>query len=203
MKQPTKTSFLLLAVLVFTAFSTSCKKDEDKASEEGVLRFRGFTNKDIIFYVGGEPADPSQLNMSKLLDFPEESWISADRYLGDYYRFVGDSVDIFHSHGPSIARYGYYFENDSMYLSYFDSWLQQELSFYDGIGSQARLERKHCLIYTRKMRENGTFQSGSGFNVNGYHYIEDLSQGLTHFDDLSDMGPNDTLIFFNQSQLFE
>jgi len=193
---------LPISILIGLLLLLSCEKDENNV-EDDVLQFSGYINRDIIFYVGGEPADPSQLDMSKLLDFPEESWISLERYRGDYYRFNGDSVDLYHSHSNSIQRFGYYFENDSLFLVRFDPWLQTEIAGYDAVGSESRLERKHCLVYARKMRENGTFESGGGFNVNDYYTIEDLQQNITPFQDLSEMGPNDTLIFYNQTQLFE
>jgi len=204
MRQLAKLPLLFFSIIFCTVSLNSCEKDDDdETSEDGVLRFRGFTNQDIIFYVGGEPADPSQLDMKKLLDFPEESWISYDRYRGDFYRFSGDSVDIYHSNDGDMTRYHFYFENDSLYLTHIDPWFQQEVTFYDGIGNEGELQRKHCLVYAKKKRDNGTFQSGGGFNVSDYYSIEDLPRNFTLFQDINEMGPNDTLILYNQSWLYK
>jgi hypothetical protein len=189
---------LILACLSFL----SCEKDKDDPSDGEIVYFQGYSERDIIFYVGGELQDPSELDMGRLLDWPEISWISTDRYEGNYYFFMEDSVDFYQSIAGSADRYGYFFSNDSLFLVRNDPWLGVSITTFTGIGDQSTLRKKHCLVYARRHLENGTVDGGTSFNVSDYFTIEDLPQNFTEFTDIDQMGPNDTLILYNQTMLY-
>jgi len=192
----------VLILFPFLIFLSSCEKESDQPSKGDAIFFDGYVETDVIFYVGGEPKDPTVLNVNQLWEWPEISWISSERYEGNYYYFMDDSVELYQSTTESKVRYGYFFSNDSLFLLHDDPWIGATNTIFAGIGDKFELRKKHCLIYARRYNDDGTVDRGGGFNVSDHYTLEDLHENFTEFTDISQMGPNDTLILYNQTSIY-
>ncbi len=193
--------FAKVVCVFLLVFSLGCNKDDDRGlnKTEGVLCFRGYVERDTLFWVGGEPRDPSGLDFSKLFNETRLSWISVERYLGNSFFFNGDTLEIFVGTLPP-ARYGYEISNDSIFYKYPGMFGGSSLVFM-GTGNTEEVRTQHGLTFLRTFRENGTPQLGGGFEVSNYNYPE-MMIGHTNFNGIDQMAENDSLVIINQTKLF-
>ena len=189
--------FILLLVLF-----VGCAKDDDQdESDPNKLWFSGYAETETLFYVGGEQRDVSGLILSNLFEETRLSWISVSRYLGDHYFFDGDTLET-RFDNPPYNRYGYFFRNDSLFALIPPVFSQDDYTpMYFATGSKAELTTKHCLTYIRTQRQDGTWRSGSSFNVSGHETPESVI-GHADYQGIDQMGPNDTLLLINQVKVY-
>ncbi|MCZ4410566.1 hypothetical protein O3Q51_17250 [Cryomorphaceae bacterium 1068] len=187
----------LLASLII-----SCSKEDDPDDQaDGKLWFRGYSQSEKLFYVGGEQRDASSLDLSTLFNETRRSWISTSRYVGDHYFFDDDTLEI-RFDNPPFNRYGYYFSNDSLFGLINDSFIGGDpFPRYLASGSKNELKTKHCLTYIRTYRDDGTSRKGSSFNVTDHETVESVI-GNSEFMGINQMGPNDTLLLINQTKIY-
>lgn len=190
--------FLLLTFVIIAG----CGKDKNEPkTPDGKLHFRGFDEKQILLWVGGEQRSTAQINFSKLLDKTRQSWISESYYNKTTYFFEGDTLTIRPNEGAP-HRVGYYFSNDSLFTmepgpGYPDFYWP----YFGGIGSEMEIRTRQGLSYVRTYRENGSVKEGNGFNVSEYNTAESMI-GNNGFQGIDQMGENDTLLLYNQTKLF-
>lgn len=194
-----KTSALCLMLgVLFVA----CDKDDDagRNEKEGVLYFRGFSETQVLFWVGGEPRDPSGLDMSEFFNSTRLSWISALRYADHTFFFDGDTVEIFAGHQVP-PRHAYTVENDTVWY-FIENWFADTPSKSClAEGSATELRQRHGLMYRRYLDENGVLRRGGGFEVSRYNTPE-LMEAQTSFTGIDQMAETDTLLIINQTKLF-
>lgn len=193
---------MICLAFVVGCMLTSCDKDDDGNEPlPGELRFSGYSERHVLFYVGGEPRDHENLDLSKLFNQTRLSWISTERYIGDYYYFTGDSLEVGIG-TPPYDRLGYFFRNDTLFTYRYSLWFETPTPGYEATGNETELNQKHCLTYTRMYRPDGTVQKGSSFNVSAYETLESLI-GMYGYSGIDNMGPNDTLLLINQTKVYK
>lgn len=189
----------IIPVILCIALFAGCEKEEEERDPRK-LWFRGYSEHNTIFYVGGEERDASILDLSKLFDDTRRSWISEERYWGDHYFFDGDTLEI-RFNGPDYLRYAYFFSNDSLFVMRDDSPWTDPFSWFMAFGSKTQLTTKQCLTYTKRYYDDGSVRSGSSFNVSEHETLESAAN-FSHFDGVDQMGPNDTLLLINQTKFY-
>ena len=195
-----KNALKIFLLLSFAVIVGCCKDDDpEPKTQDGKLHFRGFDEKQILLWVGGEQRSTAQINFSKLLDKTRQSWISESYYQQLTYFFEGDTLTIESGEGGP-HRVGYYFSNDSLFTmepGYADTYWP----YYGGIGSENEIRTRQGLSYVRTYRDDGTVKTGAGFNVSEYNTPESMI-GINEFQGIDQMGENDTLLLYNQTKLF-
>jgi hypothetical protein len=194
---------MISAALMLLIF-ISCNKDDDQESRPGELVFSGFSEHELLLYVGGEQRDPSGIILSRLFNETRRSWISNSRYKGQYYYFDSDTVEIHVGSYPN-DRYAYLFENDTLYTfhpSYLNFPNPGYWKNYTASGDYTSLYNRQCLTYTKTYTANGTVRRSSTFNVSAHETHESMI-GYAGYYGLDQMGPNDTLLLINQTRWYK
>jgi hypothetical protein len=181
---------LFLPIILLSA----CKKDDESSSlKKDTLTFQKFSDTDIRLWVGGELQNPDYLNMELLVEDYYFSLISFERARSAYFYFDGDTLDM--TYDDYNTRSAYSISNDTIYTHSESTFGTGVYKSFFGIGTSSEISLQHCLIYHA---ENGT-PGSSAFEVKYYQSFEDNP----YFQTPEDMGPNDTLVLYNQTRLYQ